>query len=158
MMRAKMQGDTSSMGRERERWERESGRKGRSEDFFRQQDVERTHAQNVKARKEFWEAKNLGDVGYHKAGVKHARKEIRRYERQVAKVKACGGYDAKLGSVAYVEANQLTPAKGRLKWHLSKLDKIRREKRRTQLRKARQAYERRHPERANRFAALREKA
>jgi len=153
-----MLGDTSSMGRERERWERESGRKGRSEDFFRQQEVERGHARRVKARREFWAAKSEDPRTYHKAGVKHARKEIRKFERLIERVKANGGYHPKYGSPTYIETTQLAPARGRLDWHLDHLAKIRKEKRRLQLRKARQAYETRHPERADRFAGLRARA
>jgi hypothetical protein len=150
--------DESTPSRERIRWERESGRRGRSEDFFRLQEVERGHARRVKSRNEFWEAKTQSPEVYHKAGVENARKEIRRFERQIEQVKTKGGYDPKLGSVSYIRSTQLAPAKGRLDWHLAKVEKIRRQKRRSQLRKARQAYEARHPERANRFLKLKESA
>jgi hypothetical protein len=95
---------------------------------------------------------------HHKAALEAARAEVARIEHLIERVRAAGGFNPRFGSVSYIKTSSLDPAKVRLEWHKRLLRRIRREKRRAQLRTGRQAYERRHPERASRFITLRNKS
>ena len=94
---------------------------------------------------------------YYLLAIKAARAEVTRVERLIDVVRSEGGFNPEYGSVTYIVTNSLAPAKARLIEYEWRLFHIRRDARRAQLRKGRQAYELRHPERASRFLTLRNK-
>jgi hypothetical protein len=143
--------------RERRVGERDSGREGRSEDFFARRVRERDQARRFKARGEVLAVKALGEEEYHRAGVKTARKRIAAVERKMARARADPAFAERHGSAGWLRINELATPESQLAWHLSWLAENQKERRRAQLRVARQAYEVRHPERQNRFNDLQER-
>lgn len=96
-------------------------------------------------------------LDYHKDGLRIWKARVKELEELIDRIKAWPANSplrAQFGSPLYIIVNQLRPALRIRHWHQRCIDKIMAKRRRLQQRKARQAYESRHPERRDRFLNL----